>query len=107
MKTLQESYDTVKKHLLCQMKQSRFETGSCKFRGPDGLKCAIGALIPDDKYILKLDVWSNFKEAFKLAGVDHLDRHFLGGLVSIHDGREPEHWKVCLENLASAYGLTP
>lgn len=48
----QEAFDIAAKHLLAQGKKSRMKDDDylCAYRGSDGLKCAIGALIPDDQY---------------------------------------------------------
>jgi len=46
--TPQEIFDTVVAHLLQQGKQSK--SNVCLYRSDDGLKCAIGALIPDSEY---------------------------------------------------------
>jgi hypothetical protein len=46
--TPQEIFDTVIAHLLQQGKQSKSDV--CLYRSDDGLKCAIGALIPDSEY---------------------------------------------------------
>lgn len=32
------------------------EDGHCLYRGPNGRKCAIGQLIPNDQYNLKMDI---------------------------------------------------
>lgn len=48
---IQETFDTIYKHLLDQGGKSvDRDTGICMYRGPNGTKCAIGCLIPDDKY---------------------------------------------------------
>ena len=48
--TLQEVFDIVSKHLLKQNERSGFSDDSCSYRGPNGLKCAAGILIPDEEY---------------------------------------------------------
>lgn len=48
--TNQETFDTVVTALRKQEKPSVNEIGECMYRGPNGLKCAAGHLIPDDKY---------------------------------------------------------
>jgi hypothetical protein len=45
--TSQEAFDTALAHLREQGAICRGDDG-CLYRGPDGRKCAIGALIPDD-----------------------------------------------------------
>lgn len=54
--TEQEIFDTVVSHLMTQRVQSADESGDCLYRGPDGLSCAVGCLIPDDLYDVKMDV---------------------------------------------------
>jgi len=44
------SYERVSAHLLTQRAVSEDENGSCRLRGGDGRKCAIGSLIRDDLY---------------------------------------------------------
>ena len=46
---LQEIYDKVKAHLLAQGRPAMFQ-GSCVYRSPNGLKCAVGCLITDEAY---------------------------------------------------------
>ena len=48
--TPQEAFETVANHLLAQGRPSKNEKGMCVYRGPNGLKCAVGALIPDESY---------------------------------------------------------
>lgn len=48
--TDQEIFDTVVSHLLQQGKPAS-DGDYCVYRTTDGLKCAIGVLIPDDEYI--------------------------------------------------------
>ena len=49
--TLQEIFDKVKVHLLAQGKPAvDWVTSQCRYRAPDGLKCAVGCLITDEAY---------------------------------------------------------
>ena len=48
--TAQEVFDFVVNHLRTQGKQAVDRDGDCQYCTPDGLKCAVGCLIPDDKY---------------------------------------------------------
>jgi len=45
----QSVFDKVATHLLTQNCKS-VEDGACLYRAPNGMKCAIGALIPDELY---------------------------------------------------------
>lgn len=47
--TSQEVFDRVVAHFAQQKRAAMNDLGSCKYRF-NGLKCAAGALIPDDKY---------------------------------------------------------
>lgn len=49
MPSKQETFDTVVGALIKQGRPSVGE-GKCKYRGPNGDKCAVGHLIPDSKY---------------------------------------------------------
>lgn len=52
----QEIFDKVATHLLTQGVPARTETLGCRYRTPrGGLKCAIGALIPDEMYDERLE----------------------------------------------------
>ena len=48
--TNQEIFDRVVEHLAQQKKRSMYDKDTCAYRSEDGLKCAIGALIPDEYY---------------------------------------------------------
>lgn len=48
--TNQELFDKCLTHLRQQGQRSVNESGECMYRAPDGGMCAIGALIPDEKY---------------------------------------------------------
>jgi len=110
MKTLQTIFNTVSKHLLKQNKvcENNF---SCAYRGPNGLKCAVGVLIKD----------KHFKKIYNNDGIYHdgvikmltlsgipTDKEsliFLTNLQRIHDTGEVENWKTKLKNTAKAYNL--
>jgi len=54
--TKQETFDKVAVHLIKQGKQSvSGYSGGCAYRGDNGLRCAVGALIPDDLYDDEMD----------------------------------------------------
>lgn len=46
----QEIFDRVITHLFNQGEQSLDCGGGCRYRGPRGLKCAVGVDIPDEMY---------------------------------------------------------
>ena len=44
--TRQAAFNKVARHLLRQNAKSTNKDGECLYRGPNGLRCAVGALIP-------------------------------------------------------------
>ncbi len=113
MMTLQEIYSKVRAHLLTQGQKSRVggARGSCKYRTPGGLKCAIGCLIPDDCYspqlegqilIISDDITNLITELY---GEQSLG--LLYELQVLHDGTEADTWEEGLNELAAEYNLEP
>lgn len=64
----------------------------CKYRGPNGKKCAIGMFIPDSKYKKSMDkgggqgVESLIEDYPKIADILPLDREGCSEFQSVHDG---------------------
>lgn len=50
MKSLQDVFDRVVTHLRTQGKRAYSDLFGCMYRAPDGTKCAVGCLIPDEVY---------------------------------------------------------
>ena len=86
-----------------------YENGNlrCLYRGPNGLKCAVGFLIPDEKYnesIEHMSPWNLVVEGI----VELSDIHiiFLREMQSIHDNAcDPEDMRLELESYAKDLGL--
>ncbi len=99
----------VKEHLLTQNCRSEGEWGEmndCAYRGPNGLKCAVGCLISDEYYRESLEGASVRCELVIEAVQSSLGELLspmslvlLASLQNIHDSTEPESWKVELEIL--------
>jgi hypothetical protein len=109
----QEVFDKVKKHLLTQNKKSLNDYGSCMYRTSNGLKCAIGCLIPDDKYHLRIEhrgidelLKSSFLNLEELLDIkDKEDFSLLKELQMLHDNTDVEDWKEELKLLADRKNL--
>ena len=86
-----------------------YENGNlrCLYPGPNGLKCAVGFLIPDEKYnesIEHMSPWNLVVEGI----VELSDIHiiFLREMQSIHDNAcDPEDMRLELESYAKDLGL--
>jgi hypothetical protein len=127
----QEIFDTVARHLFTQGEQSKtwdtqFKRDKCMYRdgiGKDGKtkKCAVGILIPDDKYHPNMDkgsssigsVLSQYRDTNQLPAYFYDDENwtFLSTLQSVHD--EDHHWgstqkmQDALYHVAVNYNLKP
>jgi hypothetical protein len=113
----QAVFTRVARHLLAQNAKatvSGFGPTVCRYRyrTPDGLRCAIGCLIADDKYNANIEglpaagprVLAAL-EASGVSGVSHMGP-FLNALQDIHDAREPHEWREALAKFAKVYNLT-
>jgi hypothetical protein len=112
MLTKQEAFDIVAKHLFAQGRRSSSEEGMCLYRGRDGLKCAIGALIPDDQYRVGFEDNSASNIMAEVPVLHSLDGRFLDALQGVHDRRV--NWdpsgaamKAALLSVARCYCLDP
>lgn len=129
--TLQEIFDRTAVHLLTQGKAAinPLSSGvSCRYRNPEGLKCAAGYWIPDELYSPEMEGYTireystNYEE--KLAPEEILIKkalaqvgistkfqlQLLRQLQVIHDSRALEKdtrgiWSIKLEDLARQHDL--
>lgn len=109
--TRQEMFDTAAKHLLTQRTRSIGEDDNyCNYRGQQGRMCAIGPMIPDEKYSPEMEglvvgngvVWNAM-------GLDSDDPDNLKTLARklqcIHDTFAPTAWPYKLLAVALEYNL--
>jgi hypothetical protein len=110
MRTAQEIFDTVVTHLRKQGCKSEDENG-CLYRTPDGLSCAVGALIPSQAYspamenksipkllesgLLPLDLQDEFTK----------HRALLNDLQNVHDNSHASVWESKLSKTATRFNL--
>ena len=88
----QQVFDYVLEKLREQGCQSKY-MGKCLYRGPDGLKCAAGHLIPDDEYDEKMEggllkgtyniIYNSLVNSYFLQKGANID--LLAGLQLVHD----------------------
>ncbi len=114
--TRQEIFSKIRKHLLTQMEKSEAHTdrvnpangepiNMCLYRGPDGLKCAIGALIPDEAYKPDMEGMGVDSIIAAIPGASTEDGTFLLDLQELHDEYMPNEWAGKLGDFAEAHGL--
>ena len=99
-RTMQNMFDTAVKGIIKQGKPSIVKKhggpGVCRYRGRNGLKCAIGHLITDSKYSAKLEGISllgnnldggvAIDRILEAANIDPRDQFFAANLQHLHDG---------------------
>ena len=112
--TEQTAFNIVKNHLLTQMTKSMEENElgdtQCLYRGPNGTKCAIGALITDEEYKRIEDKGHQHYGVYvlfslQLESLKELNSDFLRELQTIHDKYEIQDWENQLEIFAKKYNL--
>lgn len=113
LKTLGEAepqavFDQVARHLLTQNAKAwvRSTTGeyACRYRTPDGLKCAVGCLIADAEYTPMMEGKGAYGVARDYArSARHV--HMLTRLQQVHDRSDVKDWPEELRGVAEALGL--
>lgn len=101
----QEIFDLVTTHLLKQGATSfNTKTDSCMYRH-NGLKCAVGFLIPDDEYDPFMEGFGviNLIEKFNKPCIEDMKPFvdILSELQRIHDTAPSSNWYSDLEELAN------
>lgn len=100
-----QAFDYVREFLLKQgMRSHRGRPTDCAYRGYGGLKCAVGCLIPDEKYLPWFEGESvtalEERGCLEEIGIDHLSVHMLDDLQSLHDIHIPFDWRVEFEKMS-------
>lgn len=107
--TKQETFNLVAKHLLTQRARSmlRLQGSICAYRGANGMKCAIGVLIPDHLYNEGLE--NVPADCLPVLGIlEKLGHDILlcSALQAVHDANNPVNWRAGLREVARRHGLT-
>jgi hypothetical protein len=104
--TKQETFDIVAAHLLKQGAKSMVGDDYCAYRGECGMKCAAGALIPDEEYRAEFENQtvcdSQISTLIKELGHDV---NLVRRLQRLHDNRDVNEWPQALRALATSEGL--
>jgi len=107
--TAQQVFDQVANHLLLQNYKSYEgcddDTGSCKYRGPNNLKCAAGSLIANDEYRERFEDqgWLNLVDN---GDVPNTHSQLIVCLQNVHDCNAPEEWPERLKFIAKMHQLS-
>ena len=106
----QKTFNIVVRHLRKQGKQAIVKDGvgnNCRYRTPEGLKCAAGCLIPDKKYRPSMEGEACFSERIANVLIKHNhDPAFVAQLQGIHDNTPVDKWEKDFVQVATLYNLT-
>ena len=85
----QEVFDLVVEHLFAQGRPAYDDSQGCMYRTYDGLRCAVGVLIPDDLYDPAFETSNAVRVIQKLFAADLADwrehKKLLNALQLAHD----------------------
>lgn len=107
----QETFNFVVRHLIRQGRAATYMR-QCMYRTPEGLKCAIGCLIPDDKYCPSME--GTGAESLRLIYSDVLPpvrATLLHGMQRAHDQHDISipvglsRWANAMHQVALDHGL--
>jgi hypothetical protein len=97
MNANRQAFETMKQHMLTQMRASRINDepdSMCAYRGRGGLKCAVGALIPDSEYKPEFeDGYHGLPSIIdKCRSLQGIEFQVLKAVQNVHDTDEPADW---------------
>lgn len=112
---LQEIFNRAVGGVVAQGKPSVNNYGLCHYRTEDGLKCAVGQLIPDDEYDPEFDIratTTNYRVVSHIADKLGASPEFLLDLQDAHDASHRDHNFVesfidAANRVARKYDLEP
>ena len=105
--TNQEAFDIMVTHLRkqgCKSEDEQHET--CLYRGPNGLKCAVGALIPDEEYKPEWDEKGTAAGRLDCAALRGIEGGLLYAMQQAHDHSPVRWWEEKFQEIADTYHLT-
>jgi len=108
----QAIFDSVVTQMLAQKRKSMIG-GKCKYRGENGLKCAVGCVLPDEVYTPDLEVGisgliAKLKKRYgdcEMVREMWRDEDLLRSLQRVHDYQPPKSWYERFGLVAYKYGL--
>lgn len=107
--TKQETFDIVVAHLRRQGQKSKLKTGKikCLYRGPRGLKCAAGCLIPDELYSPEMEGKTWWQLTTKYPQLNELghDLRLVDVLQATHDLFPVYVWEAKFKLIARLQNL--
>ena len=116
MPTKQETFDTVVAHLRKQGAKATLppsddhddcEELECAYRSIDGKRCAVGCLIPDERYQPKYEGMSaDHSDVTEILLELGHDVRLCSDLQSVHDSYDVDEWEENFRLKANMHALT-
>lgn len=114
--TQQETFNKVVAFARKQNKRCQELDGSCRYRGSNGERCFVGALIPDDLYSSDMegatakDIIADYKGVGVALLPSDIDREdgidFFTSMQAIHDQSSASEWEDHFVEFAARNNLT-
>ncbi len=106
--TNQEAFNKMVAHLRAQNAKSIQDNHYCLYRGPDGMKCAVGCLIPDSEYsedfenrsISELKQMDILPDSLKNTSYPLLQQ-----MQEVHDSWDVSQWENGIDLTARMFNL--
>ena len=103
--TNQEAFETMVRHAREQGRRSLNSQGKCRYRGKNGTKCFVGALIPDADYTVMLEGKPAMTLLRMLPCLRGLSPVMLDRMQGIHDRVEREAWEYAFSSVSHIFAL--
>ncbi len=102
----QETFDRVVAHARKQQAKSITDNIGCSYRGPEGLMCFAGCLIPNEDYVPQMESLRASRGIVEncLTNLGY-SPVLVEQLQMIHDRNEPEMWEDKFREFAANYQL--
>lgn len=109
--TDQQIFDRTARHLLKQGKKSR-DTEHCLYRGPNGLRCPVGALISNRCYRPGMEgvgassLFNCFEANMNACGLYASHKGILEVIQDVHDSQNARSWRRYLGQVGNELNLS-
>lgn len=101
----QEAFNKMVRHLRSQKERSIAKDGVCLYRGSNGLKCAVGALIPDNEYTPEFEEVNAANVATKCPSLYGINHSLLHDMQYLHDNTDVKEWENGFKDIAEDFDL--
>ena len=88
----QQAFDKMVTHLFTQKEKAFMKGLGCQYRMANGLRCAVGALIPDEDYSVDFESRKVGSIVRHIPALQGLSVELLARVQSIHDNNRPVDW---------------